>query len=83
MVGAPVGVKRHQPVEKNGSGSTFRGVSRGGSKKTPWKAHISVGGEKYWLGSYATEQEAYTAFCVAARDAGMEGYQRRVRAISA
>ena len=46
--------------------SGFKGVSWCREKK-PWQAHIMADGKAKFLGHFSTKEEAYVAYCAAAR----------------
>lgn len=63
--------------------SRFAGVQRSASKgvrhtryeSKPWKAQLNARGHNYYLGSYATDEEAADAYDNAAYWLGLEGYR--------
>ena len=53
--------------KKNTNTSGFKGVSLD-KQKTRWRARITINGKEKTLGAYATPLEAYSAYCIAAKD---------------
>jgi hypothetical protein len=50
-----------------GSSSKYKGVSKAGSARRPWRACYRIGGKSYHLGSYVSEEAAARAYNEAQR----------------
>jgi len=64
-------VPRKKTYRRN-SASKYRGVSKNSGNKKPWYARISHRRKTYYLGSFATEEEAMWAYETAAREMGID-----------
>jgi hypothetical protein len=58
--------QQNKGVQRNNT-SGFKGVSRQ-KRSGKWKAEIKSGGKKIWLGEFDSPEEAYVAYCKAAKE---------------
>ena len=58
---------REQATQRGAPRSSFRGVCQTSGSKNKWKAQITHGGKRHYLGSFHTKEEAAAAHDAAAR----------------